>query len=349
MSDGMRGHRSGRGTMTEAKDAAGPISRRRATAWLAAAGLAVAGAARAQGGGAWPTGPVRFIGLFAPGGGTDILSRIWCAKMAEITGQQFAVENRTGSAGNVGTEAIARATPDGGTIGLGSVGALAIAPTLYARLPFDVNRDFTYISGLWRQPNLLVVNNDVPARTVPELIALLKANPGKYTFGSAGAGTSLHLSGEMFKSMAGVDLLHVPYRGGAPAHIDLLAGRVHMIFDNIPQGLASAREGKVRALAVTGRERSPQAPEIPTMAEFLPGFEVTTWGAVIAPAGLPGPVVERLSALTKRALESPDLIARFRDNGAAPWWTTPAELAEFRRQDEMRFAPLIRASGARVE
>jgi tripartite-type tricarboxylate transporter receptor subunit TctC len=153
----------------------------------------------------------------------------------------------------------------------------------------------------------------------------------------------------MFKSMAGVDMLHVPYRGGAPAHVDLLAGRVHMIFDNISGVLASAREGKVRALAVTGKERSPQAPEVPTMAEFLPGFEVTTWGAVIAPAGLPGPVVERLSALTKRALESPDLIARFRDNGAAPWWTTPAELAEFRRQDEMRFAPLIRASGARVE
>ncbi len=153
----------------------------------------------------------------------------------------------------------------------------------------------------------------------------------------------------MFKSLAGLDLLHVPYRGGAPAHIDLLAGRVHMIFDNIPQGLASAREGKVRALAVTGRERSPQAPEIPTMAEFLPGFEITSWGGVMGPAGLPKPVVERLSALTKQALESPDLVAKFRENGATPWWTTPEGLAEFRRQNEAQFAPLIRASGARVD
>jgi tripartite-type tricarboxylate transporter receptor subunit TctC len=153
----------------------------------------------------------------------------------------------------------------------------------------------------------------------------------------------------MFKALAGLDILHVPYRGGAPAHIDLLAGRVHMIFDNIPQGLQSAREGKVRALAVTGAQRSPQAPEIPTMAEFLPGFEINSWGGVMGPAGLPKPMVERLSALTKQALESPDLIAKFRDNGATTWWTTPEGLAEFRRRNEAAFAPLIRASGARVE
>jgi tripartite-type tricarboxylate transporter receptor subunit TctC len=269
--------------------------------------------------------------------------------MAEVTGQQFVVENRTGSAGNVGTEAIARAPADGNTIGLGSVAPLAISPILYARLPFNPNRDFTYVSGLWQLPNLLVVNNDVPARSVPELIALLKANPGRYAYASSGSGTTVHLSGEMFKSMAGLDILHVPYRGGAPAHIDLLAGRVHMIFDNIPQAFASAREGKVRALAVTGAQRSPQAPEIPTMAEFLPGFEITSWGAVIGPAGLPRPMVQRLSALTKQSLESPDLIARFRDNGATPWWTTPEDLAAFRSANEAAFAPLIRASGARVE
>jgi tripartite-type tricarboxylate transporter receptor subunit TctC len=184
---------------------------------------------------------------------------------------------------------------------------------------------------------------------VPELIALLKANPGKYTFASSGSGTTVHLSGEMFKTMAGLDILHVPYRGGAPAHVDLLGGRVHMIFDNIPQALAEAKEGKVRALAVTGAQRSPQAPEIPTMAEFLPGFEITSWGAVIGPAGLPKPMVQRLSALTKQALESPDLIARFRDNGATTWWTTPEGLADFRKQNEAQFAPLIRASGARVD
>jgi tripartite-type tricarboxylate transporter receptor subunit TctC len=174
--------------------------------------------------GAWPTSAVRFIGIFPPGGGTDILSRLWCARMAEITGQQFVVENRSGSAGNVGTEAIARAPADGTTIGLASVAPLGISPTLYAGLPFDVNRDFTYVSGLWQLPNLLVVNTEVPARTVPELIALLRANPGRYTYASSGSGTTVHLSGEMFKAMAGLDMLHVPYRG-APAHIDLLAGR----------------------------------------------------------------------------------------------------------------------------
>jgi tripartite-type tricarboxylate transporter receptor subunit TctC len=327
--------------------AGGGAVRRRSALGLAAATLALP--ARAQRGGVWPTASVRFIGIFPPGGGTDILSRIWCAKMGEITGQQFIVENRSGSGGNVGTEAIARAAPDGNTVGLGSVAPLSIAPTLYGNLPFSPVRDFTYISGLWQLPNLLVVNNDVPARTVPELIALLKENPGKYAYASSGSGTTVHLSGEMFKSLAGLDLLHVPYRGGAPAHIDLLAGRVHMIFDNIPQGLASAREGKVRALAVTGSERSPQAPEIPTMAEFLPGFEITSWGAVIGPAGMAPAVVERISALSKRALEDPELVARFRENGATPWWTTPAGLAEFRTANEAAFAPLIRASGARVD
>ena len=331
--------------------AGGGAVRRRATlgGGLAAASLLAAPAARAQRGGAWPTGSVRFIGIFPPGGGTDILSRIWCAKMAEITDQQFVVENRSGSGGNVGTEAIARAAPDGNTIGLASVAPLSIAPTLYASLPFNVNRDFTYIGGIWQLPNLLVINNDVPARTVPELIALLKANPGKYTYASSGSGTTVHLSGEMFKSMAGLDLLHVPYRGGAPAHVDLLAGRVHMIFDNIPQGLASAREGKVRALAVTGKERSPQAPEIPTMAEFLPGFEITSWGGALGPAGMAPAVVERIAALSRRALEDPELVARFKENGATPWWTSPAGLAEFRAENEAAFAPLIRASGARVD
>ena len=328
-----------------------PGAGRRAVLGVLAAGtLAAPRLTRAQQQrGEWPAGPVRFIGIFPPGGGTDILSRIWCQKMSEITGEQFVVENRSGSAGNIGTEAIARAVPDGRTIGLASVAPLAIAPTLYARLPFDVTRDFTYISGLWQLPNLLVVNNDVPARTVPELIALLKANPGKYSYASSGSGTTVHLSGAMFATLAGVDIVHVPYRGGAPAHVDLLAGRVHMIFDNIPQGLVSAREGKVRALAVTGRERSPQAPEIPTMSEFLPGFEITSWGGVMGPAGMPPAIVQRISALTKQALESEDLKAKFYDNGATTWWTTPEELARFRRENEAAFAPLIRASGARVE
>ena len=318
---------------------------RRGIVALAASALAAPALAQP----AWPAGPIRFIGIFPPGGGTDILSRIWCAKMSEITGQQFIVENRSGNGGNVGTEAIARTAPDGNTIGLASVASLSIAPTLFARLPFDVRRDFTYVSGLWQLPNLLVVNNDVPARNVPELIALLRANPGKYAYASSGSGTTVHLSGEMFKHLAGLDILHVPYRGGAPAHIDLIAGRVHMIFDNIPQALAEARDGKVRALAVTGAQRSPMAPEIPTMAEFLPGFEITSWGGVLMPAGVPRPLVDRINTLTKQALESPELSQRFRENGATPWPTTPEGLADFRAANEAAFAPLIRASGARVD
>ena len=323
---------------------AGLITRRAALAGAALLPMAAA-AQTAQ----WPTSAVRFIGLFPPGGGTDILSRIWCQKIAEITGQQFIVENRSGSGGNVGTQAIAQSRNDGSVIGLASISALAISPTLYATLPFDVTRDFSYLGGLWQLPNMLVVHNDVAARTVPELIALLKANPGRYSFASSGSGTSVHLSGEMFKQLAGVDMVHVPYRGAAPAHIDLLAGRVHMIFDNIPQALAAHRGGSLRALAVTGARRSPQAPEVPAMAEFLPGFEITSWGGVLGPAGMAPALVNRIAALTKQALETPEVTARYIENGATPWPIGPEELAAFRAADAARFAPLIRASGARVD
>ena len=304
---------------------------------------------RAQPGADWPGQPVRYINIFPPGGATDTLSRLYCAKMGEVTGQQFVVENRSGSGGVVGADAIAKAKPDGYTVGLGSIAPHAIAPTLYASLPFDAARDFTFVSGIWQLPNLLVVNNDLPARSVPELIALLKANPGKYAYGSSGAGTTPHLSGELLKQMAGLDVLHVPYRGGAPALLDLLAGRVHLIMDNIPGLLPAAREGRIRALAVTGPRRSPAAPDLPAMSEALPGFEITSWGAVCGPAGMPGPVVERHSAFAKRALESPDLVRGFQELGATPWWTTPEELTAFRAREEARLAPVIRASGARVE
>ncbi|MBX9700725.1 MAG: tripartite tricarboxylate transporter substrate binding protein, partial [Acetobacteraceae bacterium] len=321
---------------------------RRAALSLGAAALAAPRIAGAQGRD-WPQGTIRFLGIFPPGGGTDILSRIWCQKMSEVTGEQFVVENRAGAAGNIGTEAIARSTPDGRTIGLASVAPLAIGPSLYRRLPFDVNRDFTYVSGLWQLPNLLTIHPDLPARTVPELIALVKANPGKYAYASSGSGTTVHISGAMFTAMAGLDLTHVPYRGGAPANVDLMAGRVHMMFDNIPQGLALVREGKLRALAVTGAERSPLAPELPTMGEFLPGFYITSWGGVMGPAGLPAPMVQRLSALTRQTLDAPDLVARYLENGATPWFTSPEGLARFRAENEAALAPIIRASGAQVD
>ena len=325
------------------------MGRRAALGAIAGALAGIPATGQGQPGADWPTQPVRYINIFPPGGATDTLSRLYCAKMGEITGQQFVVENRSGSGGTVGVDAIAKSRPDGYTVGLCSIAPHAIAPTLYASLPFDAARDFTFISGLWQLPNLLVVNNDLPARSVPELIALLKANPGKYAYGSSGIGTTPHLSGEMLKQMVGADILHVPYRGGAPALLDLLAGRVHIIMDNIPGLLPTAREGRIRALAVTGPQRSPVAPELPAMAEILPGFEMTSWGAVCGPAGIPGPVVARHSAFAKRALESPDLVRGFQELGATPWWTTPEELTAFRAREEARLAPLIRASGARVE
>ena len=326
-----------------------PVSRRLLLGATAGMLANLPATGHAQPGADWPNQPVRYINIFPPGGATDTLSRLYCAKMSEITGQQFVVENRSGSGGNVGVDAIAKSRPDGYTIGLASIAAHAIAPTLYASLPFNAAKDFTFVSGLWQLPNLLVVNNDLPARSVPELIALLKANPGKYAYGSSGMGTTPHLSGEMLKQMVGTDILHVPYRGGAPALLDLLGGRVQLIMDNIPGLLPTAREGRIRALAVTGPQRSPAAPEIPTMSEFLPGFEITSWGAVCGPAGIPAPAVARHSAFAKQALEHPDLVRSFRELGAAPWWTTPEDLTAFRAREEARLAPLIRASGARVD
>ena len=325
------------------------LSRRRALGTLVGALAGVPAIGRAQSGTDWPNQPVRYVNLFPPGGATDTLSRFYCLRMSEIAGQQFVVENRSGSGGVVGADVIAKSRPDGYTIGLGSIASHSIAPTLYARLPYDAVRDFTYVSGLWQLPNLLVVNKDLPVNSVPELIALLKANPGKYAYGSSGAGTTPHLSGELLKQMAGLDVLHVPYRGGAPALLDLIAGRVHLIMDNISGLLPAVRDGQIRALAVTGPQRSPVVPELPAMAEILPGFQMISWGAVCGPAGLPQPMVERLSAFSKKALEHPDLVRGYQELGATPWWTTPEELGAFRAREEARLAPVIRASGARVE
>ncbi len=305
-----------------------PLPGRRMVLVLAAGSAAATTtpARAADAAGDWPTQPVRYINLFPPGGATDVMSRIYCAKLGDVAEQQFIVENRAGAGGTVGQAAIAKAAPDGYTIGLGSIASLAIAPSIYPSLPYDPARDFTYVSGIWKLPNMLIVNNDLPVHSVPELIALLRASPRRYSYGSGGSGTSPHLSMEMLKQQAGFDVLHVPYRGGAPAMIDLLAGRVQMMFDNMPTAVAAAREGKVRALAVTSAERSPAAPEVPTIMEFVPGFEeITSWGGVVGPPALPAGVVERLNGFTRRALEDRDLIRVFQLNGATTWWTTPEE------------------------
>jgi tripartite-type tricarboxylate transporter receptor subunit TctC len=310
--------------------------------------LAMPGIARAQAGD-WPRRAVRYINPFPAGGSTDVLSRIYCARMTEITGQSFVVENRAGAGGNVGVDAIAKSAPDGYTIGMGGIASHAIAPTLYSSLNFDPEKDFTFITGLWQLPNLLGVNLDLPARSVPELIGLLKANPGRYSFGSAGSGTTLHLSGEMFKQLAGVNMEHVPYRGAAPGLVDLMAGRIHMMFDNMPSMLALARQGKVRALAVTSEKRSPIEPDLPAIAEFLPGFDVISWTCLCTPAGLPKDIADRMSHFSRQALEHPDLVRSFREQGATAWFTSMAEISAFRAAQQAKLAPVIRASGARVD
>jgi tripartite-type tricarboxylate transporter receptor subunit TctC len=328
-----------------------PILRRRALILSAggaiAAPMIASGIARAADD--WPTKPVRYINVFPPGGPTDTLSRIVCHQLSEVTGQQFIVENKAGSGGNIGTDAIAHSAPDGYTIGLYTIASQSIAPTLYARLPFDVDKDFTAIAMLWSVPNLLMTRLDLPAKTVPELIKLCEASPGKYSFASSGSGTTPHLTGEIFKQLAHLNLLHVPYKGSAPAYQDLLANQVDMMFDNIPGPLGLMRSGKVRGLAVTSAKRHPAAPDLPTMAEFLPGFEITSWGGICGPAGLPPAMVEKLSGLAKQALETDAVKKAFDQQGATALWMSPADTAAYRAMDEKRLAPVIKASGAKVD
>lgn len=297
----------------------------------------------------WPNKPVKYINLFPAGGPTDVLSRIACQKLTELTGQQFIVENRGGSGGNVGAEAIKNSAPDGYTIGLMSVSSHAIAPSLYARLPFNADKDFTPVSMLWSLPNLLVVRKSLGPKTVSELIALAREKPGKLSYASSGSGTTVHLSGALFCSMAKLDILHVPYRGSAPAVQDLLADQVDMIFDNIPGSLAQMAGGKVNGLAVTSLERSPKAPDIPAMTEFLPGYDITSWGGICGPAGLPPAVVERLNTLAKQALASEEVKNAYLKNGATPLWMNVDDTVEYRRVEEKRFGPIVKASGAKVD
>lgn len=305
------------------------------------------GIARAQAD--WPNRPVKYIVPFPAGGPTDTLSRIVCAELTNLTGQTFVIENKSGNGGVLGADLVAKSAPDGYTIGLYTIAAHAIAPTLFAKMPFDAGKDVTGIAILWEVPNFLMTRLDFPANTVPELIALLKANPGKYSFASSGAGTSPQITGELFKSMAGVNILHVPYRGSAPAHQDILAGQVDMMFDNIPGPLGLMKGGKVKGFAVTSAKRHPAVPNIPAMNEFLPGFEITSWGGFCGPAGLPPAMVEKANALLKKALESPRVLEAFEKAGAQPRWLSPADTAKYRADNEAKLAPVIKASGAKVE
>lgn len=329
----------------------GAIGRRRALQSLGGLAITALGASnsvRAQTR-SWPNHPVKYLCPFAAGGATDILSRIYCARMSAVTGQQFIVDNRTGAGGTVAMGLLAKSPPDGYTIGMVTNGTHVFAKALIASLPYDAAKDFTYFSGLWELPNVLVVNPKVPANSISELIDLCKRSPGKYTFASAGLGTSTHIAGELFKMRAGVDIVHVPYRGGAPANADLMAGVVDMYFDNITGSIANITAKKVRALAVTSLKRNPALADVPAMAEVLNGFELTSWTAVGGPAGVPDDVSKQIAEATLAALKDQELVKRFAGLGATVYPGTGNEVAKRMAQQEAELLPKLRAMGLKPE
>jgi tripartite-type tricarboxylate transporter receptor subunit TctC len=319
---------------------------------LALAGLAsvvLATSALAQA--AYPARPVRIIVPFAAGGTTDIFARLIGEKLSQQLGQQFVVENRGGAGGNIGSDAVAKAEPDGYTLLMGTVGTHAINPSLYARMPFDPLTDFAPVAFAAGVPNLMVVNpKNVKATNVQEFIAEAKAASKKFTMASSGNGTSIHLSGEMFKGATGVDMAHVPYRGSGPAINDLVGGQVDVMFDNLPSCIEQVRAGNLRALAVTSSTRSAALPNAPTLAESgLPGFDATSWFALFAPKGTPAAITAKLNEETRKALDTPELKKRFADLGGEIRPMSPEELMAYVRAEHAKWSAAVKASGARLE
>jgi len=316
----------------------------------ALAGLALARGLHAQDPAAsWPSKTVRLIIPFTPGGSTDFQGRLLCDWLSRHFGQTFFIDHKPGAGSNIGVAELARSAPDGYTLGWITVASHGINPTLYAKLPFDPVKDFAPVSMTGTFPNLLVVNNNVPVRTVPELIALARKEPGKLAFASSGQGTSLHLSGEMFKVMTGTDMLHIPYKGGGPGIADVISGVVHMTFGNMPTVLPHAKAGRVRAIAVTSPDRWFTAPEIPAIAETVPGFQAMSWHGVAFPAATPPAIVDKLADAIRQAMASTEMKERYASGGSKAISTTPREFAAFIKEEIERWAPVVRASGARVE
>ena len=298
----------------------------------------------------WPNKPIRYIVPFAAGGTTDLLGRMIGAKLAEALGQPVVVENRPGAAGSLGVEMLAKSAPDGYTLGGGTISSHAMNVSLYSKLAYDPIKDFTPITMLATLPNMLVVHPSMGVNSVAELIALLKANPNKYSFGSAGNGTSQHMSGELFKTMTGVSMQHIPYKGSGPMIADLLAGTISMSFENMTTAYPPTKTGKLKALAVTTSKRSFVAPDVPTLAESgLPGFEISSWQAMFAPAGLPKDIHARVYAETAKALKSPEIANRLHELGLDPGGMPPEELAALIRNDIPRLGKIVRDSGAKVD
>jgi tripartite-type tricarboxylate transporter receptor subunit TctC len=308
---------------------------------ILAATLFTPAVARAQ---QWtPTRPTRFVVPFPAGGATDVVARVLAERLQESFGQPVVVENRTGAGGNIGVENVVRSAPDGSTILMGTTGTLTVNPHLYSALGFDPLRDLAPVSMAFATDHVLVVNPQVQAATAQEFLALVRAQPGRLSYGSAGAGSSTHTVPELFKLAARVDITHVPYRGSAPALNDLVAGNVQVMLDQIPSAIGQIQGGRVRALAVTGARRSPLLPDVPTMAEIgLPDAQASSWGAVMAPAGTPAPMIARFNAAIRDALAQQAVKDRLAAAGAEGVWSSPEDLAAFLRAESTKWARVVR-------
>jgi len=315
----------------------------RATA-MAAALAFVAMPAAAQD---FPSRPITLIVPYAAGGGNDVMARVAAEKMSKTLGQQVVVENRGGAGGSIATRQIAKSPPDGYTLGLGGTGTLAINPTLYPNVGYDPRKDFAPVGLIATSALVVLVHPSLPVRTIPELIALAKKEPGKLTFASAGTGSGIHLAAEYFAALAGVKLTHVPYKGTGPALNDLVGGHVSMYFSSLPPAVGLMRDGKVRALAVTGAKRSPLFPDLPTVAESgLPGYEAVLHYGIVAPAGTPKPAIDKLSAALREAVMSEDLKQNLAKQGAEPLPSTPEEYATDIDREETKWSAIVKKSGA---
>jgi tripartite-type tricarboxylate transporter receptor subunit TctC len=319
----------------------------RRTALALAAALALAGNAWAQAD--WPSKPVKIVVPFAPGGTTDLTARIVAEQLTQALKQNFIVENKAGAGGNLGAAEVAKAAPDGYTLLMGTPGTQAINQFLYPKMPYDTAKDLVPVSFVVRVPNVLMVNPQLPAKNLKELIALLKAQPGKLSYGTPGNGSTGHLSTELFKTQAGVFVTHIPYRGSGPMLQDLMGGQVQMSIDNLPSALPLIQSGKLLALGVTSAQPVPQLPGVPAIASVLPGYEAEAWFVLVAPAGTPQPIIDKLSAEVDRILKKPEVAERFAKLGATPVGGTPKQLGDFIAAETRKWQQVVKASGAKVD
>jgi tripartite-type tricarboxylate transporter receptor subunit TctC len=316
--------------------------------FLAAAALLGAFAAPVQAQG-YPVKPVRLVVPFAPGGGTDIIARLVAQYLGEALGQPVVADNRGGAGSTLGTEIVAKAPPDGYTVLLGNI-SLAFNAGLYKKLSYDALRDLAPITLVAVQPNILVIHPSLPAKTLKDFIALAQANPGKYTYCSAGTGSGTHLAGELLKMLTRIDLVHVPYKGTGPALNDLIGGQVHMMVSTFASALPHTKTGRLRALAVTSAKRSSAAPDVPTLIEAgVPGFEYSTWYGLLAPAGVRKEIVDKLNASVKQVLARDDVRQKFESQGVDALWNTPAEFSAYLKAETAKWGKVVKATGARAE